>query len=55
MKKIIFISILGIGTSFSHAQLLKKLKDKVNKSAKNVTNNLKAAISLDRIIEHAAK
>lgn len=56
MRKIIILAVMSFCIGNVHAQLFKKLKDKVNQSAKSVTSKVKtkAATAPDRVIEHAA-
>ena len=56
MKKLIILAVMSFCISNVQAQLLKKLKDKVNQSAKDVTTKVKAKAETapDRIIDHAS-
>lgn len=56
MRKIIILALMSFCISNVQAQLFKKLKDKVNQSAKNATTKVKvkAETAPDRVIDHAA-
>ncbi|MEO6133560.1 MAG: hypothetical protein ABIP35_00315 [Ginsengibacter sp.] len=56
MRKIIILAVMSFCISNVQAQLFKKLKDKVNQSAKNATTKVKvkAQTAPDRVIDHAA-
>ena len=56
MKKILLLAALTAIVTYSEAQLLKKLKDKVNQSAKDVKTKVKekAETAPDRVIDHTA-
>ena len=56
MRKIIILAVMFFCISNVQAQFFKKLKDKVNQSAKNVATKVKvkAETTPDRVIDHAA-